>query len=157
MRVNPSSPLVDKPKLSKVLSVLMIAITFTLIVLGNKSWGYNGHYIIGHLFINQACDVKVKGRYAFILASDTGLGVVDIKDPEKPKLVGGVHIEGHYQKIILLDNDKQILVTGSEKGLTIVDISNPEKPEIISSLQIHLYGAVTEGNFIFAGTGVTTP
>jgi hypothetical protein len=78
----------------------------------------------------RACDVRVSGHYAYLLAEDPyRLIVIDISDPSDPQEVRVIDYEtwGHW--LYLYNN---YLLVG-HRYLTIYDISNPENPiEIVN-------------------------
>jgi hypothetical protein len=97
-------------------------------------------------------DIDVLGGYAYIANSDNGLWIVDISNPNKPKLssifdteapVSGVHVVGNYAYISAL-----------EGGLQIVDISNPKQPKLVGSYgksqELDIEDAYVSGKYAYA-------
>jgi hypothetical protein len=72
--------------------------------------------------------VQIQFRYAFV-TDDEGLKVVDITNPEKPRLIEGslVKIEDAHNLYVART---YAYVAAGKNGLAIVDIEKPEKPKL---------------------------
>lgn len=81
-------------------------------------------------------DVWGEGNYAY-LASYTGTGVmiIDISDPTKPKLAGHYNpaVNGRIQDVVVI-NGIGYFGAESRGGLHIVDVRNPANPVLLSHL-----------------------
>jgi len=86
--------------------------------------------------IPKAKDVKVKGSYAYVVARETGLHIVDVSNPTNMLTVGNIITGG---KAIALDvAGSYAYVADENETLKIINISDPTNPTIVGSY-IHGY------------------
>ncbi len=83
------------------------------------------NYLIGAV-VN---DVKVRGDYAYLAASNAGLVMVDVSVPAAPFLAARQAIDGDAQDVVLHRN--YALLAMGDSGIAVVDIANPEIPQWI--------------------------
>lgn len=83
----------------------------------------------------EGSDVYVLGQYAYITDYNYGLAILDISNPQKPKLVGkfemdwgseGVSVVSHYAYVAASD----------KKGLVIIDVAKPQEPKLVKIIDI---------------------
>ena len=82
----------------------------------------------------DATDVVVRGDYAYIADGPSGLGIVNISNPEEPENTGSLDTDGSTLALAV-EGDLAYLADGM-RGLVIVDISNPEEPEAIGEFSV---------------------
>jgi hypothetical protein len=70
----------------------------------------------------------VQFRYLFA-TTDEGLRVVDVTQPERPRIVEGARVPFKDARRVYLVRTFAYVAAGAE-GLGIVDITNPEKPKL---------------------------
>jgi len=75
-------------------------------------------------------------NYIAIAAGD-GILIVDVKDPENPKVVGLLDTDGYAEGVYVSGN--YAYVADGRDGLVIVDISNPENPKKVGHLDTDGY------------------
>ena len=75
-----------------------------------------------------ACDVELKDSCAYV-ATDSGLCVVDSRQPDAPVLRSFVPLPGYGNELAILDN-YAFVTDGSEKAVQIVDITDPDHPAV---------------------------
>lgn len=73
--------------------------------------------------------------YAYITARNRGLWIVDVRDPEKPRLAGNFDTAELATGVDALGD--VLFVTLRVFGVQIFDISNPEKPEHLTLYRTH--------------------
>lgn len=87
--------------------------------------------IIGELNagLNRPHSIAVQYRYAYISDAD-GLKVVDIANPNAPRLVNGASIPLTRAGRLYVGKTYAYVPAGPE-GLAIIDVENPEKPRLL--------------------------
>ena len=90
-------------------------------------------------------DVAVSDGYAYIAASDSGLVVLDVRDPESPEEVARLEIPGKAVHVLNAGDLAYIMGVSFTGGSTIdsfrhsvyiVDISDPLAPELADSIEV---------------------
>ena len=96
-------------------------------------------YHVGYIKPNGfARDVKVRGHYAYIAASEEGVVVADLSTPAMP-IVAKVDTLGVANRLNLVGN--QLYVTdmagsGESARLSRIDISEPDQPRLVPVVEI---------------------
>lgn len=75
----------------------------------------------------QVAGISVVGNYAYIAERNSGLQIVDISDPAKPKVASKLNIAG--ARGISVSGDYAYIIDGA--GLKVVDVSNRVNPNIV--------------------------
>ena len=83
-------------------------------------------------------DLVVSGGYAYIAASDAGLQIVSIADPENPVVVANVATP-HRANDVAVSDDMAYVVTWTSGQLIVIDVSAPESPVVTGVLQLPSY------------------
>ena len=104
-----------------------------------------------------AYDVKVVGDYAYIAAGETGLFIMDIRDPQIPVQVGFCSPQGTAQKLAVKDGYAYMgcFNGGSYSTLYIIDITDPSTPTEVGQYLVIGYfkGIAISGSTVYiAGT-----
>ena len=79
-------------------------------------------------------DIDVKDGIAYIANGNSGLMIVDVKNPLQPQLVSALGVPG-YSKGVRIHEDMVYLVTLRD-GIFIVDVSALERPLLVGSLPL---------------------
>lgn len=92
-----------------------------------------GRYQAYGTFIFDMAFDAAPAKYAIIAAGETGIAVIDVQDPSKPKLVAVCpELQWTYVKSIAVKND--ILYANDDTyGLRVVDISDIENPKLLDT------------------------
>lgn len=77
----------------------------------------------------SANGVDVSGAYAYVAAGSAGLAVVDVSDPQTPRLHGAVDTPGNANDV-RVDAGFAYVADGAA-GLTVVDVRNPAAPAVV--------------------------
>jgi hypothetical protein len=75
----------------------------------------------------QPIDVAVAGNYAYVADWASGLQVVDISDPARPRVVGGNELLFGFKAKIA---NAKVFVAGSNRPVAILDLFQPQTPEV---------------------------
>ena len=75
---------------------------------------------------SNARDVYVDGDYAYVADGRAGLVIIDVSDPENPKISSVYDTPDYANDIFISDNCAY--VADGKGGLQIVDVTNPEEP-----------------------------
>ena len=83
------------------------------------------------LSLKNARDVYVARTYAYIAVGKDGMAIVDVKDPEKPRLdqtynAGGQLNDAHQVKIAMTNASLFAYVADGKNGLRILQLTSPE-------------------------------
>ncbi|HTE19752.1 MAG TPA: hypothetical protein VK689_15405, partial [Armatimonadota bacterium] len=79
---------------------------------------------------HHAKDVYVSRTYAYVAAGEQGLGIVDVENPEQPKLdqlfnAGGEMNDAHAVKVAMTNNSMFAYVADGKNGLRVVQLASP--------------------------------
>jgi hypothetical protein len=122
--------------------------------------------IVGNLNMpgNSAKDICVVGNYAYLTdpansleeGDETYLIVIDVSDPESPRIVGRVSLSESAGRVDVAGNFAY--VTNGRSGLQVIDISNPESPLIVGSVgtpypATNAFGVRVEGEYAYIANG----
>ena len=97
---------------------------------------------------NEINNVQLKDNYAYITEINTGLIVVDVKDPESIAVTGGIDIDGRTEKLYI--NGNNAYLAQGEKGIKVIDISKPDNPSLISSVDIYSHDFCYKDNYVYS-------
>jgi hypothetical protein len=81
---------------------------------------------------DRALGVAVSGTHAYVADGGSGLQVIDITNPESPRIVGSVDTPGNAMGVAV--SGTHAYVTDGNRGLQVIDITDPESPEIVGSV-----------------------
>jgi len=123
--------------MKRILTVLAFYLTGLLAGCGTPNdpesiMGDDGGYKIVSKCATSAFaqDVVVKDTVAYLSQGEGGLGVINISNPAKPKIISTIiDIRGYSYKIALYDS--VIFLASGTFGVTYVNISNPNNPIFI--------------------------
>jgi|GEM_PF-1796671 len=88
-----------------------------------------GEVAIGGFPINQLQhprNIKVYGNYAYLSLSESGMGIVDISDPENPAICSQTLLDGRIIDLVVYGN--YAYAADDSCGLRVFDITNPADP-----------------------------
>ncbi|MDM8522837.1 C13 family peptidase [Desulfococcaceae bacterium HSG8] len=88
--------------------------------------------IIGSVDTSDASGVAINGNTAYVADGSGGLQVIDISDPESPRITGFVDTPGDASGVGITGNT--VYVADGSGGLQVIDVSDPESPRVIGSL-----------------------
>jgi len=96
--------------------------------------------------------VYVQDGYAYLADGDSGLQIVDIADPAKPKIIGSVNTPDYAYGVYVKGN--YAYVADRDSGLQIIDIADPAKAMIVASVGSFSYAkdVFVSGNYAYAAT-----
>jgi len=97
----------------------------------------------------NAKDVTICGKHAFVSDYAAGLKVVDISVPTNPHVVGSLALSGYAMNLAVSGN--YAYLAASHGGLHVVDISDPEEPVLITSVVLSdvAYGVAVAGDYAY--------
>ena len=99
------------------------------------------HVLGGVMTPDYAEDVAVKNDYVYVAASTaigtSGLRVVNITDPTKPRVIGSINTLS--LRAVALDGTN-LYVLDDNTGFRVIDVSNPAAPVLGGGLQIQMNG-----------------
>jgi hypothetical protein len=84
--------------------------------------------------VRRTYQVLLSGDVAY-LASTVGVVVADIKDPSKPRYLGGLLLPDSVNALALLDRQR-LLVANGPSGLSVVDVADPARPKRTAVLRL---------------------
>ena len=93
------------------------------------TWNENG-------ILSGARHIVLGGHYAYI-AADAGLVVVDLDDPQKPKLEAVVALKGARASALQF----RYLFVADDAGFTTVDVTDPTRPRHVGTARVPLSDA----------------
>ncbi len=79
-------------------------------------------------------DIEIRDAIAYIAASDAGLLLVDVSDPNSPAVIGRVDTPHTVLEVAVVGDIA--LVVDLDSGLRLVDIADPRVPRELSSLDL---------------------
>lgn len=92
-------------------------------------------------------DIAVRGPRAFVAAQRGGLLVLDLSDPDGPRMTARLAVEG-LTAGVRLDGDRAYVAAGWG-GLHIVDIANPDAPRAVGRVSGIVSDADVTGPWVF--------
>jgi len=78
---------------------------------------------------HYAGGVDAAGNYAFVIAGNSGLRVIDVFNPEDPVEISSLELEGFPRDITVVGN--YAYLADGDYGLRVIDVSDPENPDEI--------------------------
>ncbi len=104
--------------------------------------------------ITDAVGITVSGKYAYLATRDTGIQIIQISNPKRPKIVGQYKDLGPGRAWdVKLDNGF-LYIADEMEGIEILDISDPTNPkeiaQFIDSEIGKTFSLVLDNEFIFA-------
>jgi hypothetical protein len=79
-------------------------------------------------------DVTVEGHFAYVVAGEEGLHVIDVTDPASPQHVSTLDTPGEARGVAA--SGQHVYVADLLAGLHVVDVADPAAPEIIGSVAV---------------------
>lgn len=87
----------------------------------------------------HALDVALRDGFAYVADGDSGLRIIDIRDPANPESVSGLDTPGVARRIVLSEN--YVFIAGGldfpERGggVQIIDVSDPAAPALVTTYE----------------------
>ncbi|NER21807.1 MAG: hypothetical protein F6J96_14145 [Symploca sp. SIO1C2] len=78
----------------------------------------------------EAYGVAISGNTAYVADLDSGLQIIDVKDPTAPKILGSIDT---HRALRLAIADNKAYIADWTSGLQIIDVSNVEAPQLLGS------------------------
>ncbi len=106
-------------------------------------------------FSDGGKNVAVDGDYAYVAAGEAGLVVVDISDPETPKVVGSyLDDSGKLAEDVAVSNGYAYVAYG-KAGFVVVDVSTPASPTMADRVSLlgNASGIAIQGDYAYVVTG----
>ncbi len=72
--------------------------------------------------------------YLYVAGGNTGLQIIDVRNPFNPKKVAHLDTAGFAKELVVFGNYLYLAVSGV--GLQIIDITEPKDPKVISSIEM---------------------
>ena len=82
----------------------------------------------------EAIDLQVVDDNVFVASGESGLMIVDIKNPAEPKLISCLKLPG-YCNGVLVDGER-VYLSSSNTGLLLVDVSSVKYPRLVSQISM---------------------
>jgi hypothetical protein len=106
-------------------------------------------------FNNGAGDVALFDHFAFCASSgspadtNTGLWVVDIANPNNPRIAAHLYVPGGGHRLVF--NDEKVFLIRSDSGCVIVDVADPLHPRTLGKYRTQgaVYGIAVKDNYIY--------
>ncbi len=94
----------------------------------------------------------IRDEYAFIGARD-GLGIVDISDVDKPKIICEIKLKGEVLGISISGNT--LFAAVHTTGLAIIDVSHPEFPQVkkVYDIKAEILNVLAAGSLAYVASG----
>jgi hypothetical protein len=77
----------------------------------------------------MARGVVVHDKTAYVCFGESGLVIVDVRDPAAPARLGGYDPERSLNRALL--HDGLLLTANDDNGLLLLDVKNPAKPVVV--------------------------
>lgn len=87
---------------------------------------------LGGVRLWEPVSVRARGDFAYVAEGHQGLRVVDVHNPNAPRVIGKVNTPGHANNV-WLSGDYAYVADGSG-GLVIADVSDPDNPAFTGHL-----------------------
>ncbi len=82
-------------------------------------------------YLSRCTDVYVTGRHAF-LAYDGWLSVLDVRQPNRPVLVGRVNLDTAEPVAMIAGRGRQLYLATLARRIYRLDVSSPSRPVLVS-------------------------
>lgn len=98
---------------------------------------------------SSIASICISGNYAYVLAYEAGLFVVNISNPANPTIVGSCSTNAYARAVAVSGN--YAYIADSNGGLKIVNVSYPAHPTQVGSFAIngYCYGLAVSGNYVY--------
>lgn len=83
--------------------------------------------------VDEAYQVAVVGKVAYLAGNGSDLTVVDISRPSDPKRLGGLHLEAGITDLAAKENRVYLATHG---GLEVIDVAMPEAPRRLGRMEL---------------------
>ena len=102
-----------------------------------------------------ANNVDVQGDYAYIAAGASGVQVVDVADPTKPKIIAALDTAG--TAIDIKARGDHLYIADGSNGLVVMDISTPSAPQKLSVIDTAgiAQDLALQGDFAYLADGTS--
>ncbi|NQT34143.1 T9SS type A sorting domain-containing protein [bacterium] len=138
--------------IDKVGNLLYVALTPQGLSVVNVE-NVNEPYEIGRIETPPGVtDVEVENCYAFIACGDSGMYVMDVRNPQEPDIVGHLVVfEDSVQAVLDITIGGNYACLLTEVGIKIVDIEDPAQPRIVGRIGDNRYWnrIQVEGDIIY--------
>jgi hypothetical protein len=97
--------------------------------------------------------LAVSGGYAYLANSDTGLHILDIRNPKAPAEVGALKLEGEPSGLAVQDGIAY--VASGPAGLLTIDVRQPSSPKVLGAIPSDDFSSAValDGDFAFVADG----
>lgn len=97
--------------------------------------------------------IDVQGNYAYCCCGSGGLDIIDIRNPDQPKIVKNYHTGISADGVQIVDN--YAFLTSGKSEMQIVDVSNPCSPILIGGFNIffNMSAWCVKDNYFYVGGG----
>lgn len=91
---------------------------------------------------NYAESVLVKGDYAYVADTESGVQIIDISQPRSPQVVAFFDTARPVLDVAVSDDGKTLFIV-DERNLYSIDITTPATPQVIQSVDDDRFGGKT--------------
>lgn len=84
---------------------------------------------------DRAIDITVSGNLAFVAVLESGLTIMDVREPNAAYIIGEVDTPGTACAVELRD-DFAFVADGLE-GIQVINIKKPDRPRVVASMATH--------------------
>ena len=96
-------------------------------------------------------DIELRGQYAYVADGAFGLKILDLSDPENPRLAGSLATGGAACGVAV--DGSLAYVADAEQGLFIVDVSSPTNPVSLGTLEGSFFQVAADGDHAYLAAG----
>lgn len=90
--------------------------------------------IVGTQAIPYVFGIALRDHIAFLAATTDGLQIVDVSDPQRPKIIGKQEVYGSARDVVLKDN--VAVVAADNMGLQLVDVGDIYHTKVVGRLSL---------------------
>jgi hypothetical protein len=101
----------------------------------------------GRAVLGGGLGVTLAGTLAYVAAGDAGVQIVDVANPDAPRVVGTANTPGRARGIALVGTHAYV---ADESALVVVDVADRTRPAVRASLATPALAVAPDGNRVFA-------
>ncbi|SEA12639.1 Uncharacterized conserved protein [Desulfuromusa kysingii] len=83
---------------------------------------------------DYAVAVQVHGDIAYVANGRSGLLIIDVKKPDKPKILSSMALPGSCKDIHIIGS--KIFVTSHRGGINVINVEHPKKPILMNNIPL---------------------
>ena len=85
----------------------------------------------------EARDLATDGKLAYLADGPRGLQVIDLENPEQPRIIGAEESINHANNVAISNvaiSKEYVFVADGESGLQVVNVLDPTRPAVVATL-----------------------